>query len=247
MKCTTMAIGKETGKEIEKDLETLQFKPVTEGLGFHPFSNGLPYTPNLRKSPLSGPDAPSGATVAGPPRFVPPPPRGPIPRHQPMAMGTSVAGLAAKAAAQLQRPLQVEQAYGFLYVMKRLCAFFMDVLFNLAVAAVAVTFSLSGGTDLSQGITDDVIIIGTLLFIVFHWLLVVAQELVFKTSFGKKLFRLSLQGSAGAILLRALAFPVSVLFFGLGIVWAVFDSKRRCWHDIAARLQPSEIARIALS
>jgi uncharacterized RDD family membrane protein YckC len=34
--------------------------------------------------------------------------------------------------------------------------------------------------------------------------------------------------------LRFIASLVSVLVFGLGFLWALFDSKKRTWHDLAA-------------
>ena len=30
----------------------------------------------------------------------------------------------------------------------------------------------------------------------------------------------------------------------LGIVWALFDRKKRCWHDLVAGIQPIEVARL---
>lgn len=34
--------------------------------------------------------------------------------------------------------------------------------------------------------------------------------------------------------LRFFAAVVSLAFFALGIVWALVDKKKRCWHDLAA-------------
>ena len=36
-------------------------------------------------------------------------------------------------------------------------------------------------------------------------------------------------------LLRFLVALVSFLFVGLGILWALVDQNKRCWHDLAAR------------
>ena len=41
--------------------------------------------------------------------------------------------------------------------------------------------------------------------------------------------------SWSACLLRYLVALVSVSAFGLGILWALVDRKKRCWHDLAAR------------
>lgn len=34
--------------------------------------------------------------------------------------------------------------------------------------------------------------------------------------------------------IRAVAYNISGLFFGLGYIWAFFDDKRRTWHDLLA-------------
>jgi hypothetical protein len=51
----------------------IQFKPLHEGMGFHPFSDGLPYAPESKSKYSSG----SGATSAGRPQFANPALSGP--------------------------------------------------------------------------------------------------------------------------------------------------------------------------
>jgi len=47
--------------------EKIKFKPLHEGMGFHPFSDGLPYAPESKsKASSTG----TGATAAGRPQFV---------------------------------------------------------------------------------------------------------------------------------------------------------------------------------
>ncbi|MEO5971600.1 MAG: hypothetical protein ABIQ95_16870, partial [Bdellovibrionia bacterium] len=55
---------------------TVSFQPVTEGLGFHPFSDGLPYAP-MGKNPKASATSKlllstsgAGAIAAGPPRVA---------------------------------------------------------------------------------------------------------------------------------------------------------------------------------
>ncbi len=82
-----------------------------------------------------------------------------------------------------------------------------------------------------------------LLFLcVFNWAITTAQEVAFSTSLGKRLFGLALNGSASAIFLRAFFFLPSVGFAGIGLIWALFDRRKRCWHDLVVDLQPTEIA-----
>ena len=46
--------------------EKIKFKPLHEGMGFHPFSDGLPYAPESKAKYQNG----AGATVAGRPQFA---------------------------------------------------------------------------------------------------------------------------------------------------------------------------------
>src|SRR5579872_1378988 len=100
---------KETGMEphASASKEEIQFKPLSDGLGFHPFANGLPYTP-----PAKTPRAEripvgmgTGAEVAGKPVFAKPAPRSsvpsiPIPAPNPISM------------------LEVDENFGFAYSFK---------------------------------------------------------------------------------------------------------------------------------
>ena len=58
---------------------------------------------------------------------------------------------------------------------------------------------------------------------------------------GMRAWRIRLASSDGQqiswarCLLRFLVGMISLAVFGLGILWALGDSKNRCWHDLAAR------------
>src|SRR4051794_28786408 len=123
---------------MEKEKE-LSFAPITDGLGFHPFSNGLPYAPVTKPATPSSPTAPrvslnlssgTGAVAAGAPSFVTratydlkpiqvrtPLPVGPMPQHHqlPSPQPQRVA---------LDKPMPrmeefTEPARGFGYLLKR--------------------------------------------------------------------------------------------------------------------------------
>ena len=64
--------------------------------------------------------------------------------------------------------------------------------------------------------------------------------MAFHTTLGKRLFGLALPGNAIAIFLRAFFFLPSALFCGVGLLWAAFDGRSRCWHDVVVDLQPIE-------
>jgi hypothetical protein len=51
----------------------IQFKPLHEGMGFHPFSDGLPYAPESKSKYANG----AGANAAGRPQFATPTTSGP--------------------------------------------------------------------------------------------------------------------------------------------------------------------------
>jgi len=93
-------------------------------------------------------------------------------------------------------------------------------------------------------INPGIVLIAGLFLAFFNWAITTAEEVAFGTSIGKRLFGLAIQGSASAIFLRAFFFLPSTCFGGIGILWALFDRRRRCWHDLVVDLQPIEIARL---
>ena len=252
---------KRTGEPTSRDIS---FQPLSEGLGFHPFSNGLPYAPISKVTSKSG----SGATVAGASSFVAQlqrpqfaAPSNPVSQKlAQQAVQLNDARLAqakqsasaASAASSLHEPIRqpgldpmIEQGFGVGYSMKRVTAYLLDTSINLALCAGVLSVALW-----KQNVSPDilinpgVILVAALFIGFFSWALVTAQEIMFGTSVGKRIFGLALQGSVSAIFLRALFFIPSLGFCGLGLLWAAFDSKKRCWHDIAFSLQPIEIAQI---
>jgi len=243
--------------ETEKNTDSeLQFKPLSEGLGFHPFSEGLPYTSTTG----------SGAVAAGAPRFVHPE-RAPktviMPsRLTPTSIQTpTIARPAMPAAPQAMppafkkpsqtqtltqitqpetaKPAEVEAVYGSSYVAKRVVAYLFDTLFHLLlfVGGIMAATAAFGGT-LVQG--SDWMILISLCFVFVHSFLMTIEEWTFKNTLGKQLLGLRLEGPRSAILIRAIAFPMSLVFLGFGVFWALFDAKHRCWHDLASNVQPTE-------
>ena len=246
--------------------DSLQFKPINEGLGFHPFSSGLPYSStvknvvkNTAKNPVSKPAA--GAVAAGPPRFAksipstrmagsPSPEISPSALHAPIPKPPSHPQSIQPTATPVVTPhpvpmLSIPAELGFGYLTKRILAFCFDITFNLCLTAGAtLTVLWFTGSDSSAPVTDDTWLMGVLFFLVLNWMMMTIEEVFFKTTPGKKLLKLRFEdASAGMLLLRAFAFPVSIFFFGFGIAWALFDSRKRCWHDLASKIQPVEISK----
>lgn len=228
--------------------DEIQFKPLTSGLGFHPFSDGLPYAP-VSKAPTARTTVPApmpmtgtGAVAAGPATFVTSP-RVTVPVARPAAVSPQPV----RPAQTLESPIKAlpEPKLGFLYLLKRFCAFTLDLSLNVSLLAAGMSFTLWNEQLRPDVLLNPAIVmIAVLFFCVFHWALVTAQEILFRTSVGKRVFGLSLNGSLGAIFTRAFFFLPSIGFCGVGIVWCLFDRKRRCWHDLVANLQPIEVARL---
>ena len=221
--------------------EPLDFKPVNDGLGFHSFSDGLPYAPISKRitAPLAGRNAPAGAQMAGPPQFVKPTPTPPQFKAPPLAPRVAPPVPPVQPEPSLPAP-----PLGFFYLFKRVVAFTFDGLFNTClVSAAGVAALWTFNTAVPQTLSGDFVALLGLMFLFLHWLLMAIQEVLFKTTVGKKLMGLHLEGSPLTLLLRAVAFPVGVVFFGLGILWPLFDAKRRGWHDIALKSQPLPTAR----
>ncbi len=205
----------------------LEFKPITEGLGFHPFSDGLPYAPVTKTQVKNTTRVGTAPQISHPPlvptipKFVTPP-QAPVHKHIP-------------------QPLEISKTYGASYVFLRILSFTIDTVFNLVLSIMLLSIVLileNISPELLLGPTT--ILISLLFLAVFNWAVITAQEVVFQTSIGKKMFGLNIQGSAIRIFLRAVLFIPSFIFAGAGLVWALFDSQKRCWHDRAVNIQPTE-------
>ena len=190
----------------------------------------------------------TGATAAGPARPV-------LPRAQPITVQLAPAlprpeAFIKKQAATAAAPAiavtpQIEKNFGWTYPMARCLAFGIDVMMSslLAVMVAAVSSVLAG---LDPWFLADPAILGISIFflLAFCWALVTSQEVLFKTTIGKRLFGLRLRGSTRSIFARSLLFIPSFVLGGAGLLWALIDGDKRCWHDAATGLQPTRITRL---
>ncbi|MEK7690462.1 MAG: RDD family protein [Bdellovibrionota bacterium] len=226
----------------EEPKPALRFKPVTTGLGFHPFSNGFPYEPpaptssgsvSPQKNDLrpiapyrtSAPIGGVGAVAAGVPRFAYP--------------KTSASQNLQPAPTSVLQPVTSYQV-SWRIVARRVLAFLLDFVVNatLGLAAISAAVWKLGWNPrslLEPGVWPAAL--GFLL--VLGWSVLAVQEVMVSTSFGKSVFGLRLEPGSGPIrrLIRALLFIVSLVFCGMGMFWVFTDSRRRCWHDLAAGLE----------
>jgi hypothetical protein len=137
------------------------------------------------------------------------------------------------------------QRFGFVYLFKRVVAFGIDAAVNttlcfLALGAVMVRLELSWDAFSNMSL----LLLAIVFLAMFNWSIMTAQEVLLGTTIGKRMFGLVLRGDTSALFLRSFFFLPSLLFCGLGIVWAVFDRRRRCWHDHAVDIQPLELAQL---
>jgi hypothetical protein len=129
--------------------------------------------------------------------------------------------------------------YGVEYIARRVFAYVLDTLLNsiLFVSAI-VSYLMKQESSYDLLANPSVIFVTFLLWLAFHWSLTTVQELVFRTTIGKRILRLSLTGGTFGIFLRAILFIPSFSLGGLGIVWSVFDSQKRCLHDRLSGARP---------
>lgn len=215
---------------MDRQIPEISFKPLSEGLGFHPFSDGLPYAPSVKQQ---RPAAPAPARILNTQpvskTIQPVPPQKPVVAAQPAPI----------VAPQPTESVSVEARKW--YLMRRVMAYGFDWLScGGFFAGVLSAFLWESESFYRLLLNPSVFIVTILFFIAFNWLLITFQEVVFKTSLGKKLFKLGFQASGSALLLRAFLFVLSAGFFGLGLFWALVDRKKRCWHDIGLGIQPVE-------
>ncbi len=234
----------------------VKFQPLTDGLGFHPFADGLPYAPASKSAAkTSG----TGAVAAGRPQFSYPvsPARMPT---APVIPSTPVETTAEKIrreleSIQVQRLHQAKDAairaqesktrmvihYGIDYSLQRAFAYLLDSAFNLSIcASVLSTALLSTEVQNLRDLSDLALISVSVFLFACNWALLAAQEVAFGTTIGKRIFGLRLHGTGFECFVRSLFFLPSLLLGGLGIWIAIFDARKRCWHDRVTLLQPTE-------
>lgn len=228
--------------------DKLQFKPLTPGLGFHPFSDGLPYAPvSKAKTPTTG----TGAISAGMPKPVLP--KSPAPSLIPQRIAPQVHVPVATPSAPPIKTLTIEPDHdlaprreqtppGLGYLFKRLVAFLVDLSIH-GVASLSAFYLSALQWDAPVEVFSDPHIV-RLAFIgvaAFHWFSTLLQELLFQSTMGKSLFHMRLDGTVMRRFARALLFLPSLLLGGIGVLWALFDPKKRTLYDRWSNVQPREI------
>ncbi|MBU6374609.1 MAG: RDD family protein [Bdellovibrionales bacterium] len=227
-----------TREHPSTESSSIDFRPLHSGVGFHPFADGLPYAPAMpARNPQTNLSKGAGAVAAGAPRPVLTPRRSaPIPQaaQQPVPL----------APVTLASP-KIEKNFSIAYPVVRAVAFAFDLGFNFTLIAISITLGLAL-VDVEPWFLLEPGIFGfTALFLfALSWALIAFQEVLLKTTVGKRMVGLKLRGSPGTILLRSFLFLPSCGFFCVGLLWSLFDRDKRCWHDVAADLQPTRVTQL---
>ncbi len=121
----------------------------------------------------------------------------------------------------------------------RFAAYMIDSFMNLTLSlgglvGVLLLLKISPRILLARDIVPFVITFAS----VFHWAIVLAQEVGFRTSFGKRLFGLRLNAPPAALFLRGFFFLISVGALGIGVLWTLIGPSHRGWHDLITDTVP---------
>ncbi|MGK5087872.1 hypothetical protein WDW86_09970 [Bdellovibrionota bacterium FG-2] len=159
--------------------QPLKFQALSKGLGFHPFSEGLPYSPQKMASPSNSTlySQGSGAVSAGPPTFAPAFFKKP----------TSSMQLQQAVIIPVTSDVARQSALRFSSVFKWVLAFIVDLSFSLIFCGLGLA-----GAFWKQEISINVLMNSGLfvLSVVFvalaHWPILMIQKVIFHTSVGKR-------------------------------------------------------------
>lgn len=210
--------------EPQQGTGKIKFKAISSGLGFHtlPESTAIPATP-IQPLPMRS----SGAVSAGPARPVP-------------AAFTPKPTLPAPTPALAAEPI-VERNL----LWQRGTAYVLDTLLYWSLcAALLLLASLLLRVEISQFAAPEFIGLSVAFLAVFSWSVIAAQEIVFGTTLGKRLFDLRLEGSPIRILFRAILFLPTLLLAPITLIFALQDHRFRALHDRLSGVVPFESARI---
>jgi len=156
-------------------------------------------------------------------------------------------GLAEKPAGRDARPtrdlVMKEIETGLADWRSRCSAFLLDYILTLLAPALTLVFAVYiKRHGASQTAATAFVVVGylTTAFVIFfnyiHFYLRRGQ------SFGKRFIGVRVVRIDGrpidyqtAVLRHIVGYPLSLLFFGLGIVWVLWDRRRQGWHDKLAK------------
>jgi uncharacterized RDD family membrane protein YckC len=142
-----------------------------------------------------------------------------------------------------QRRLMKETELGLADWRSRCSAFLLDYILTLLAPALTLVLAVYFKRRWMSPTTATVIkVIGyfaTAVVIYFNYVYFYLRR---GQSFGKRFIGVRVVKTDGrpidyqtALLRHIIGYPLSILFFGLGIVWMLWDGRRQGWHDKLAR------------
>lgn len=225
---------KETPKKI-------RFTPIHEGMGFHPFSDGLPYAPASKASVNNKPTnikttqnfkpnsrsvstiGSSSATAAARPQFVTKTYSQPL--HSQLNLNPSASLNTSKKAQIPTQVIKMNDSRLTLQVLrKRSFAYLLDMIVHAGfwlLTNLAALFIFNFQIEPEIFAEHIPQFIG--FFILSQWLFISLQEMLFETTLGKAFFNLEFKRNHGSLLFRSMVFMVGVLCFGLGFYFRPQD------------------------
>ena len=139
----------------------------------------------------------------------------------------------------MTEPADIRAEYAGLF--RRLFAIFYDCFLLIAILFIvsAIATALNNGRAVEPGdalYPVFVFLIFSLSYLYFAWFWVHGGQ-----TLGMKTWQIGLQSNTQETIswkISAIRF-VSAIFswgvFGLGFLWALFDKKKRCWHDLSSK------------
>lgn len=212
-------------------------------MGFHPFSDGLPYAPESKAKTASRSPAPrapgAGATAAGHPRFSTAPSAhsiAPAPMRtarQLQSSQTPGAPLTLRAksapATQAKAPVSTlepaakpaarnETVAPGVVLRTRFFAYLLDSVIHAGFwLATNIAALLLFHFQIDLGIVKENTGQLTAFFLFSQWMFIALQEVMFGNSIGKAFFELEFQRNHRSLFLRSIVFMAGLLAFGLGL------------------------------
>ena len=126
-------------------------------------------------------------------------------------------------------------------LFRRLFAIFYDMFLLLAIYFIVSYAAIFFNHGKAIEPTDTfyplfVLVISALSYLYFAWFWIHGGQ-----SLGMKTWRIQLQAENNAVIdwrIEAIRFICAIISWaagGIGFLWALFDRKNRCWHDLASK------------
>ena len=208
------------------------FKPVHQGMGFHPFSDGLPYTPTTKTPLPSKPAAPQtpttgyGATAAGRPQFAIPKANS-LNHNLTMRSHSPTGNISVRIPGTIVTPALIskkDNTLDHLLIRRRAFAYLLDSVVHAGfwvLTNLLALFLFHFQFDMELFTSNGFQFVGFI--ILSQWIFITLQEMLFETTLGKTFFNLEFKRNHKSLLLRSVVFMMGAAFFGLGFYFRPQD------------------------